>query len=194
LAGLEKHNSEKQVSNEEQTDSVQQLVFEKAPHLSKRRITLEGVGFILLGTITVLIFAEPLVEAMTSLSHKISIDAFYISFVLTPIASNASELFNVYFFAAKKTKKNISLVFSSLYGAVCMNNTVSLGLFLGMLFFRDLAWTFSAETLVTLVVVLSVGLKGIWSNTIKLYHAIWVALLYPISIALVVLLRALNWN
>jgi hypothetical protein len=47
---------------------------------------------------------------MTTLSHMINIDAFYIAFVLTPIASNASELFNVYFFSVKKTKKNISLV------------------------------------------------------------------------------------
>ena len=75
------------------------------------RIALEGVLWILLGTTTVLIFADPLVQAMTNLSKMIGIDAFYIAFVLTPIASNASELFNVYFFSIKKTKKNISLVY-----------------------------------------------------------------------------------
>ena len=38
--------------------------------------------------------------------------AFYVSFVVTPICSNASELVSSLLFAAKKKKENVSMTFS----------------------------------------------------------------------------------
>ena len=40
------------------------------------------------------------------------IPAFYVAFVVTPYASNASELVSSLIFAMRKHKKNISLTFS----------------------------------------------------------------------------------
>lgn len=40
------------------------------------------------------------------------IPAFYVAFVVTPYASNASELVSSLIFASRKQKKNISLTFS----------------------------------------------------------------------------------
>lgn len=40
------------------------------------------------------------------------IPAFYVAFVVTPYASNASELVSSLIFASRKHKKNISLTFS----------------------------------------------------------------------------------
>jgi hypothetical protein len=41
--------------------------------------------------------------------QRTSIKPFYISFVLAPLASNASELLAAYKFALKKTKKTITV-------------------------------------------------------------------------------------
>ena len=41
--------------------------------------------------------------------------------------------------------KNISLTYSQVYGAVTMNNTMCLGLFLLVVWWRDLTWVFSSE-------------------------------------------------
>ena len=41
-----------------------------------------------------------------------SFSAFYVSFVVTPICSNASELVSSLIFASKKKKENISMTFA----------------------------------------------------------------------------------
>ena len=64
---------------------------------------------------------------------------------VTPFASNASELVSSLQFAKKKKIKNISLTYSQVYGAITMNNTMCLGLFLLVVWYRKLDWTFSSE-------------------------------------------------
>jgi Ca2+/H+ antiporter len=53
--------------------------------------------------------SPPMVTAITNFSDKISLSPFYVSFVVTPFVSNASELVAAIIFAAKKRKKNITL-------------------------------------------------------------------------------------
>ena len=48
---------------------------------------------------------------------------FYISFVVTPFCSNASELVSSLMFAAKKTKTNSSLTFSQVHVYIHLYNT-----------------------------------------------------------------------
>ena len=72
--------------------------------------------------------------------------------MLAPLASNASELIASYNYAKKKTQKTISVSLAALEGAACMNNTFCLSIFMGLVFFKGLAWKFSAETLSILVV------------------------------------------
>jgi Ca2+/Na+ antiporter len=163
---------------------------------STTRTAVRAVFYLLFGTAFVLVFADPMVKSISSLAVKISVPAFYISFVVTPIASNSSELFSSYAFAKKKTKKTSSLIYSSLYGAVAMNNTISLGVFLGMIYFRGLQWNYSAETLVVALVTLVVGALASFRETIHSIHLFWVLVLYPLSIGLVVLLESkwIGWN
>ena len=66
--------------------------------------------------------------------------AFYVAFVLAPLASNASELIAAYSYAAKKTPRTIGIALSALTGAGSMNNTFCLGIFMGLVVFRGLAW------------------------------------------------------
>ena len=52
----------------------------------------------------------------TAFSRNVGLSAFYVSFVLTPVASNASEVISGLIFASKRTNKAMSLTLTALYG------------------------------------------------------------------------------
>jgi len=93
-----------------------------------------------LGTALVLIFSDPMVDCLAALGDRLGISSFYISFVLAPLASNASELLAAYRFALKKTKATITVSLSQLEGAAIMNNTFCLGVFMLLIYFQKLEW------------------------------------------------------
>merc|ERR1719293_320639 len=101
-----------------------------------------------------------MVSVIGTFSTTINVSSFYVSFVITPLASNSSEIYASLVFAKKKTTEGVSMGFSALYGAACMNNTFVLGIFCTLVYFKDLEWTFVAETLVILFVIWVVGLNG----------------------------------
>jgi Ca2+/Na+ antiporter len=95
----------------------------------KWMILLKSVAYLTVGVIMVTVFSDPMVSALTALTEKnnanyngesstfhkgqyIPIGVFYISFVITPLCSNASELVSSLMFASKKTKISASLTFS----------------------------------------------------------------------------------
>ena len=55
-------------------------------------------------------------------------------------AACASEFIASYNYAAKKTKKTITVALAALEGGACMNNTFCLAIFMALVFFRGLAW------------------------------------------------------
>merc|ERR1711935_1085239 len=75
------------------------------------------------------------------------IPAFYVSFLLAPLASNASELLASMYYAGKKTQTSITISFAALEGAACMNNTFCLAIFMGLIYFKGIAWQYTAETI-----------------------------------------------
>ena len=94
-----------------------------------------------------------------------------------------------------KRQKNISLTYSQVYGAVTMNNTMCLGLFMVVMRAQGLEWTFSSETLTIVLVTLLVGYLGTSRETFKSRLAVPVLALYPLSIALVCFLDfVVGWN
>merc|ERR1719428_477748 len=99
-----------------------------------------------LGTGLVLLFSDPMVEVLAEWGKRLGISGFYVSFVLAPFASNASELIAAKMYAMKKTPKSITTSLSTLVGAACMNNTFCLGIFFSLIYIRGLAWQFTAET------------------------------------------------
>jgi Ca2+/H+ antiporter len=110
------------------------------------------------GAALVGLFADPMVDAVSNFSKASGVPAFFVSFVVTPFASNASELVSSLQFAMKKKVKNISLTYSQVYGAVTMNNTMCLGLFLLVVWWRDLTWVFSSEVTTTMFAIFALGL------------------------------------
>jgi len=155
----------------------------------KGKIAAHACGKLLLGTLICAVFADPMVEAVAGLSTATGIPSFYISFVVTPLASNASELLSSLQFARKKKRENISLTFSQVYGAVTMNNTLCLGLFLLVIYAQDLDWEYSAEVLVTVVSTLAIGAMA-WSRvSFPTWFAFPVLALWPGSVVLMVILK-----
>ena len=78
--------------------------------------------------------------------------SFTVSFVLAPLASNASELVASYKYSLKKSSHSIAISLSTLQGAACMNNTFGLGIFMVLIYTKTLAWEYLAETLSILFV------------------------------------------
>jgi len=157
----------------------------------KLKIWLRAGFWLALGTATVAIFSDPMVSSITALSDLIDTSGqlqFYISFIITPIASNASELISALMFARKKKRKITSVSFSALLGAATMNNTLCLGIFLLMIFLKKLTWHFSAEVIPILVCELCVGLICL-KQTFRFYQSFIFVLFYPITLGLVFLLK-----
>ena len=140
-----------------------------------------GLGLIIL-------FSDPAVDVMSNMGERCGLPPFYVSFVLAPVASNASELIAALNYAKKRTRKTITVSLSALEGAACMNNTFCLAIFMALVAFKGLAWRFSAETLTILLVEVLVFFVAI-QKTQQFWHGIALLLLFPASIAFVFVLE-----
>ncbi|CAI5468524.1 unnamed protein product [Closterium sp. Yama58-4] len=174
LEGLEQE-LEEEVEDEEQEDVV------KTP----AQIYREAIMLIAGGAMLVGCFADPVIDSITAFSRASSIPPFFVAFVVTPLASNASELVSSLYFAMKKRRRTASLTYSQVYGAITMNNTMCLGTFLALIYFRGLAWQFSSEVVIILLNTFVVGLLGGSRHTFPTWMAFPVLLLYPVSLAIV---------
>ena len=160
-------------------------------------------------------------DVLGELGARTGIPAFYVSFVLAPMASNASELLASYAYAAKKSSKSISISLQALQGAACMNNTFCLAIFMALILFQGLAWAYSAETLSILfgqICIAYISRKDLQVRPPPLPLAVeWIALflrlrplshsapqtnndiylvlaLYPFCLIMVAFLEAIGWD
>eukprot|EP01104_Vermistella_antarctica_P008330 TRINITY_DN2079_c1_g3_i3.p1 TRINITY_DN2079_c1_g3~~TRINITY_DN2079_c1_g3_i3.p1 ORF type:complete len:537 (+),score=98.52 TRINITY_DN2079_c1_g3_i3:110-1720(+) len=189
-AGLKWKRKAKEDKEQESAPTMQTIQQEdeeedEGVHQSTMTIALQASALLGIGVAMVAFFSDPMVSVITAFGDKTGIPSFYISFVVTPFCSNASEAISSLIFASKKKKTITSLTFSQLYGAATMNNTLCLGIFYALIYYQGLAWTFTAETITILVVILLVGLVGSTRTTMSCLWIFPVASLYPLSIALI---------
>ncbi|GMY31956.1 sodium/calcium exchanger NCL-like [Fagus crenata] len=162
---------------------------------SSKRTTIKAVLLLLLGTIIAACFADPLVDAVDNFSDATSIPAFFISFIALPLATNSSEAVSAIIFASRDKRRTASLTFSELYGAATMNNLLCLSVFLALIYIRGLAWDFSAEVLVILIVCIVMGSFASFRTHFPLWTSLVAFLLYPFSLALIYVLDyVLGWS
>jgi len=154
-------------------------------------ILKSSLQMIVVGTIAVVLVSDPVCAVMSELGKRMSISPFFVSFVLAPIASNGSELVAAYTLASRKTVAKATAGVSTLIGAGTMNNTLCLGVFFALIFFRGLKWTFTAETISILVVEIVCALIGL-KTTQTMADGIIIASMFPLSIALVATLEAVG--
>lgn len=149
------------------------------PAEQERAMVFRSLGLMGFGTVVVLLFSDPAVNVFTEWGNRLGISSFYVGFVLAPFASNASELLVALGYARAKTTKKITMAFESLVGAACMNNTLCLGVFFALVYFKSLAWTFKAETASILIVQWVMTLIIHHSNTQRKVMGFAILALYP---------------
>jgi Ca2+/Na+ antiporter len=199
--------------DEENPEDEEEEMPEDLAHLSpeeqQQRLKMRAAYYLIIGTGLVIIFSDPMVNvlseigtrtvsAVSLLHHHLlppqGIGAFSVSFVLAPLASNASELIAAYKYSLKKTTTSISISISTLQGAACMNNTFGLGIFMVLIYTQSLAWQYLAETLSILFVQICLFFLVITRRTHTVLDA-WIILsLYPLSLVFVAVLESLGWN
>jgi len=154
------------------------------------RIKRRAGWMMALGTFVVLFVSDPFVDVLNVWGKRLSIPAFYVSFVVAPFASNASELLSAYTYAAKKTKSSITTSLSTLIGAACMNNTFVLFIFFCLVYFKKLAWRFTAETVAIMVVQWIIGGLAIFKKVHSLFMGLVIFACYPLCLCIVAGLEA----
>merc|ERR1719159_397193 len=108
------------------------------PAEQRAAIIQSSVKQMVLGTLLVLVFSNPMVDVLSEIGKKTGIPAFYVSFILAPLASNASELVSSMTLASRKTMGAMTQSLQTLEGAACMNNTFCLGIFFILIYFQGL--------------------------------------------------------
>uniref|UniRef100_A0A7S2FKF6 EF-hand domain-containing protein n=1 Tax=Octactis speculum TaxID=3111310 RepID=A0A7S2FKF6_9STRA len=130
----------------------------------QRRLLMRSFQTMALGTFLVVVFSDPMTDVLGDIGRRSGVPAFYVSFVLAPVASNASELLASYNYSSKKTRRSISIGLQALQGAACMNNTFCLAIFMGLIYFKGLAWRYTAETISIIVGQFAVALFSCQKN------------------------------
>lgn len=158
-------------------------------------IKFRAAWMMALGTTVVVLVSDPFVDVLTNWGDRLGIPAFYISFVVAPFASNASELLSAYTYAKKKTKAAITTSLSTLIGAACMNNTFCLGIFYGLMYFGGLAWQFTAETAAIILIQWIIGLMAMAKDTQTWFVGFVILSMYPFCLFLVWYLEnVIGWD
>lgn len=188
-AAADGQGAEEDEEEDSDEDDVPEDIADLSPAEQQSVIKHRALFKLLVGTVVVLVFSDPMVDVMSEIGSRTGIPKFYVSFVLAPLASNASELIAAYYYALKKTSKTITISFTALEGAASMNNTFCLSIFMGLIFFRGIAWQYSAETISILLVQLLVALFALCKRVQTLFDTILVVLIYPLSIAVVYVLE-----
>lgn len=177
---------------DEEEDEMPEEFKDLPPAEQQKQIIKASLKQMLMGTFLVLIFSDPMVDVLAQIGKMTGVPAFYVSFVLAPLASNASELVCSMALAAKKTQGSITQSLQTLEGAACMNNTFCLGIFFFLIYYQGLAWKFTAETLCIFFVQFLMFLIVVSSSTQTMKTGFLVFLLYPLSLVFVAGLESMG--
>jgi Ca2+/Na+ antiporter len=109
--------------NAEEEEEIPEEFTNLSPAEQQTAIKWKAFQMLTIGTVMVIYFSDPMVDVMGEIAVRANMSPFYVSFVLAPLASNASEVLASQYYAAKKTRKTITVSLSALEGAASMNNT-----------------------------------------------------------------------
>jgi Ca2+/Na+ antiporter len=176
--------------DDEEDEELPEEFRDLSPEEQQKQIKMMSLKKMLIGTFLVLIFSDPMVDVLAQIGAQTGIPPFYVSFILAPLASNASELLSSKKLAERKTTSSITASLQTLEGAACMNNTFCLGIFFVLIYVQGLAWKFTAETATIFfvqVLVFGLVMKG---KTQTMKDALIIFACYPVSLIFVAVLEA----
>jgi Ca2+/Na+ antiporter len=165
---------------EEEEEEVPHDLRSDDPKKQIQNVLRRSFAMMLTGTFLVLVFSDPMVDVLGEVGRRIGVSSFYISFILAPLASNASELFAAYQYATKKTRKTITISFSTLLGAAILNNTVGA---CGAAFHLLSCWTRLVFAVRLSYILFTIS--TLFFSFVQFVLAIFMALIY---------LKGLAWN
>jgi Ca2+/Na+ antiporter len=177
-------------AEEEDDDEMPDEFKELDPAAQKKAILKDSFQQMIIGTLLVLLFSDPMVDVLGAMAKMTGVPPFYVAFVLSPLASNASELVASFKLASKKTKESITQSLQTLEGAAIMNNTFCLGIFYVLIYVQGLAWKFTAETVSIVLVQIFVGGMVLVKSKQSMMFGIIVFLFYPLSLVIVAVMEA----
>lgn len=177
-------------AEEEQEDMPEEFT-SLPPDEQQSAIKRKAFSMLAAGTFLVVLFSDPMVDVLSAVATRADLPPFYVSFVLAPLASNASEIIASMYYASKKTRKTMTVSLTTLEGAASVNNTFCLSIFMGLIFFRGLAWQYSAETIAIILTQILVGYL-VQKPTMTLGRGMFILSIFPLSIALVATLEAMG--
>jgi Ca2+/Na+ antiporter len=177
-------------AEEEDDDEMPDEFKELDPTAQKKAIMKDSFQQMIFGTLLVLLFSDPMVDVLGAMAKMTGVPPFYVAFVLSPLASNASELVASFKLASKKTKESITQSLQTLEGAAIMNNTFCLGIFYVLIYVQGLAWKFTAETVSIVLVQIFVGGMVLVKSKQSMMFGIIVFLFYPLSLVIVAVMEA----
>jgi len=185
------------IKNDDDEDEEEEMPEDIAaldPAVQQRRIIMRSMWMMLLGTFIVLFVSDPFVDVLNVWGQRLDVPGFYVSFVVAPFASNASELLSAYQYARKKTKKDMTTALSTLVGAACMNNTFVLAVFFALLYFKGLAWEFTAETIAIMAVQWLIGIVALMKDTQTVFMGCVIFSCYPLCLGIVAGLESIGFD
>jgi Ca2+/Na+ antiporter len=177
----------------EEAEEVPEEFTSLAPDRQQAAIKKRAFLMLFFGTALVALFSDPMVDVLQEVANRVGLSSFYVSFVLAPLASNASELLSSIYYASKKTRKTIAVSLSALCGAAALNNTFCLSIFFLLIFFRGLAWQFTAETISIVTVELVLGFL-VQRSSVSLATGLFVMSIFPLSLVLVATLEYFGFD
>jgi Ca2+/H+ antiporter len=172
-------------ANSNESEDMPEDLENLTPEEQQRRIKFRSLCMMGLGTLLVLLFTDPAVDVMAEVAKRTNVNPFFVSFILSPLASNASEVIASYNYSLKKTKRAMKVAFTTLEGAACMNNTLCLSVFLGVIYFQNLSWVYTAETVAIVFVQMTVGYMALKKHVFRLLDGLIILGLYPASLLIV---------
>lgn len=178
---------------EDEAEEVPEDFCDLTPEEQQAAIKLRAFKMLAMGTVLVVYFSDPMVDVMQEIAVRGGISPFYVSFVLAPLASNSSEVLASVYYAKKKTRKTMTVALSTLEGAACMNNTFCLCIFMGLIYFRGLAWQYTSET-AAIVIVQFIMAYLVQKPVMTTKMALVVLAIFPASLIFVALLEALGFD
>mmetsp|Transcript_23489 Transcript_23489/g.65201 ORF Transcript_23489/g.65201 Transcript_23489/m.65201 type:complete len:561 (+) Transcript_23489:139-1821(+) len=176
-----------------EVEEIPEDLCDLSPEEQQSAIKLKAFKMLAIGTVMVVYFSDPMVDVMQEIAVKAGIPPFYVSFVLAPLASNSSEVLASVFYAAKKTRKTMTVSLSALEGAACMNNTFCLCIFMGLIYMRGLAWQYTAET-AAIVIVQFIMAYLVQNDTMTTGVSLFVLMLFPLSLIFVATLEFMGFD
>ena len=174
-------------------EEIPEVFTDLPPDEQQRAIKRRAFTMLAIGTGLVLLFSDPMVDVLSETANRLGVPAFYVSFMLAPLASNASEVIASTYYAQKKTSKSITISLTALEGAASMNNTFCLSIFMALIYFRGLAWQYSAETISIILVQFGMGAWALRKKMSALTAMIVLAL-FPLSVLFIALLEYLGMD